>query len=93
MRDFLQSGNHAQGGRFAAARRPHQHKKFLVFDVQTDVVNGANGITFGAFENPGEVFENNPRHALLIIPARSCAVDSGVAAARRIGKGFFEHIS
>jgi uncharacterized protein (DUF1330 family) len=38
--DVFQAGDHAQRGRFAAARRPHQDDEFLVVDGQVDVLDG-----------------------------------------------------
>ena len=33
------AGNHAQGGRFATARRPHEHDKFTLFNLKIEVVH------------------------------------------------------
>ena len=38
--DVFQPRDHVQGGRFAAARRPEQHQKLLVPDVQVQVLQG-----------------------------------------------------
>ena len=38
--DFLQPGNHAQGGGFAAAGRADQHDEFMIGDFEVDAFNG-----------------------------------------------------
>src|SRR5690606_12726656 len=35
----LQPGNHTQGRRLSAARRPHQHDEFTICDVEVEVVD------------------------------------------------------
>jgi len=37
--DVLESGDHAQGGGLAAARRPHQHEELAVGDVEVEVTD------------------------------------------------------
>ena len=37
--NILKAGNHAQGGRFATARRPHEHDKFTLFNLKIEVVH------------------------------------------------------
>jgi hypothetical protein len=38
-RDFLEPGDHAQGGRLAAAGRPDQNHEFVVLDLKIDSFN------------------------------------------------------
>src|SRR5207245_4894932 len=81
--NFLQPGNHAQGRGFAAPGRPDQHDKLLVFDGEADVVYSANRFTFRACETFGDIVQNDPRHALPIIPTGVGAVDSRLAGTVR----------
>ena len=41
--DVLQTGDHAQHGRFSAARRAEQHQELAWRDVQREPVHGADG--------------------------------------------------
>src|SRR5213078_5167281 len=83
-RNLLQPGNHAQGRGFAAAGRPDQHNKLLVFDGEADVVYGANLFAFRACETFGDIVQNDLRHAPPIIPTGVVTVDSRVAVAAEV---------
>ena len=50
-------------------------------DGQADVVYGVNLLAFRACETLGDIVQNDPRHALPIIPTRVGAVDSRVRPA------------
>ena len=59
---FLEAGNQAQGGCFAAAGRPDQHEQFLVFNDEGGVIHGADILASGALEEFGEMVEDNLCH-------------------------------
>jgi hypothetical protein len=42
--DFLQSGDHAQQGRFTTSRRPHEGDELMVPDQQVDAMNHFVGL-------------------------------------------------
>ena len=55
--DVLEAGDHAQGGRLAAAGRPDQHHEFLVGDVEIDAAHG-----LGLVEPLHHIAEQDLRH-------------------------------
>ena len=63
---LLQTGNQAQGGRLAAARRPHQDQQFLVFNDEAEVIHGANTLASRALEDLGQMLEDNLCHAEIV---------------------------
>ncbi len=57
-RDFLQAGNHAQGGGFAAPGRADQDDELLVLDLQGEVGNGLRP----PLKDLADVFQCHTRH-------------------------------
>ena len=56
--DFLQACDHAQRGGLSAAGRPNEDDKFLVLDVQVDIVYSGYLVVVDLFQT----FEQNLRH-------------------------------
>ena len=56
--DFLETGDHAQGGRLAAAGRTNQDDEFFIRDFDVEIADG-DDITFVTFV---DIFQNNTGH-------------------------------
>ena len=62
--DFLQTGNHAQGGGFAAAGGTHEHDEFPIPDVQREIIH----CTLALIVNFADILQNDLCHIAFLFP-------------------------
>ncbi|CAN5158127.1 hypothetical protein BH24ACT1_BH24ACT1_00920 [soil metagenome] len=72
--DLLQPGHHAQGGRLAASRRPHQHEELAVANAEIEIGDRSGAVG----EDLGHLFEDHFSHS-----PSALGVDCSLTVARR----------
>jgi hypothetical protein len=57
--DFLQTGNHAQRGRFAAAGGTDKDHELLAFDSEIDILHGGHALPIASGVSLTDVFDDD----------------------------------
>ncbi len=61
LADILQSGDHVERGRLAAAGGSEQHQELLVLDIETQILQGDEAVGIAL----AHAFELDPRHVAI----------------------------